>query len=361
MVDYTRRRLLAATAGIAGLGAVAGCSGGSGQSNAAAVQSSFFVFSDIAANVAGDSTTTDLLVPLGQHGHGWEPGPRVREAIYDSSVFVHGMEGFQPWADDIVADLDADGAEVAAVDVSTDVSLLEFGASHDEHGDGGHDEHGTESHDEHGTESHDEHGTESHDEHSTESHDEHEGEDDGHDHGSMDPHFWMDPTRVATAADTVRAALAEFDGANADRYADNAAAYRDRLADLDERIEARLADASKGVLLVAGHGAFGYLSDRYGVRVEALTDASPDDRPTPSDIQRAQSVIDEHGLSHICADPLESQTAADQLVAETDAEDVLPLTAMPGLSQSWQESEWGYVDVMEQVNLPTLTTALEAR
>src|SRR6056297_2914889 len=163
MVDYTRRRLLAATAGVAGLGAVAGCSGGSGQSNAADVQSSFFVFSDIAANVAGDSTTTDLLVPLGQHGHGWEPGPRVRENIYDASVFVHGMAGFQPWADDIVADLDADGAEVTPVDVSADVSLLAFGASHDEHG----------------TEAHDEH--DGHDEHET----------DSHDHGSMDPHFWL--------------------------------------------------------------------------------------------------------------------------------------------------------------------------
>ena len=357
MVEYTRRRLLAATAGVAGLGAVAGCSGGSGQSNAADVQSSFFVFSDIAANVAGDSTTTDLLVPLGQHGHGWEPGPRVRESIYDASVFVHGMAGFQPWADDIVADLDADGAEVTPVDVSADVSLLPFGASDDGHSEDSHSEHEDDGHAEDETETHED----SHQEHSTESHDdEHEGEDD-HDHGSMDPHFWMDPRRVATAADTVRAALADFDGENADRYADNAAAYQDRLADLDERIESRLADASKGVLLVAGHNAFGYLSERYGVRVEALTDASPDDRPTPSDIERAQSVIDEHGLSYICADPLESQTAADQLVAETDAEAVLPLTAMPGLSESWQESEWGYVDVMEQVNLPALTKALEAR
>jgi len=331
-MEYTRRRMLAATGGIAGLGTLAGCLSGSGQSSTADVQSSFFVFSDIVERVAGDSATTDLLVPLGQHGHGWEPGPRVREDIHSASVFVHGMEGFQPWADDIVADLAADGAEVTPVDVSADVSLLPFDALHDEHD--GHDEHETDSHDESA---------------------------DDHDHGSMDPHFWLDPTRVATAADTVRAAMADFDGDNADSYADNAETYQKRLSDLDDRIESRLADASKATLLVAGHDAFGYLSERYGVTVEALTDASPDDQPTPSDIQRAQSVIDEHGLSYICADPLESQTAADQLVAETDAEDVLPLTAMPGLSDSWRESDWGYVDVMEQVNLATLTTALEVR
>ncbi|WP_324665446.1 metal ABC transporter substrate-binding protein [Haloarcula sediminis] len=339
MVEYTRRRLLGATAGIAGLGAIAGCSGGSGQSNAADVQASFFVFNDIAEHVAGDSASTDLLVPIGQHGHGWEPGPSVREDIYDTSVFAHGMEGFQPWVDDILDDLEADGAEVTPVDVSVDVSLLEFGAAHDEHESGAH-------------------GTASEgDEH----HDEHESADGDHDHESVDPHFWLDPTRVATAADTVRAALAAFDGDNADSYADNAAAYQDRLADLDGRIESRLADASKGTLLVAGHNAFGYLSERYGINVEALTDASPDDEPTLNDRERARTVVREHGLTYICADPLESQTMAEELVAETDADEVLPLTAMPGLRESWQESDWGYIDVMEQVNLPTLTKALEAR
>jgi zinc transport system substrate-binding protein len=339
MVEYTRRRMLAATAGIAGLGALAGCSGGSGATNTD-VQSSFFVFGDIVENVAATDAKTDLLVPVGQHGHGWEPGPRIREDIYDAALFAHGMAGFQPWADDIIADLDADGADVTTVDVSGDVSLLGFDG-------GGHGEHSSESH-------HDEHETEHHDEHGTEHHDE-------HDHGAMDPHFWMDPTRVATAADTVRRAMEDYDGDNADSYAENAEAYQTRLADLDERIESALADASKGVLLVAGHDAFGYLAERYGVRVEALTDASPDDEPTLNDRERARSVIQEHGLRYICADPLESQTMAEELVAETDVEAVLPLTAMPGLKDEWADSDWGYVDVMEQVNLPTLAKALEAR
>ena len=215
-MEYTRRRLLATTAGIAGLGALAGCSEGSGTTSAD-VQSSFFVFGDIVANVAGDGATTDLLVPIGQHGHGWEPGPSVREAIADASLFVHGMAGFQPWVDSIVADLEADGADVRAVDVSADVSLLGFDES-------GHDEHESESHES--------------------GHDEHESEGDGHDHGSMDPHFWMDPRRVETAVGTVQRALTDIDGENADRYADNADAFRSRLTALDERIESRLAEAS---------------------------------------------------------------------------------------------------------------------
>ncbi len=83
MERTTRRRMLqnlgASTAVAAGL---AGCLDSlSGGSSDATAQATFFVFGDIAAAVAGDATETDLLVPIGQHGHGWEPGPRIREEI----------------------------------------------------------------------------------------------------------------------------------------------------------------------------------------------------------------------------------------------------------------------------------------
>jgi zinc transport system substrate-binding protein len=176
----------------------------------------------------------------------------------------------------------------------------------------------------------------------------------------MDPHFWMDPLRVKTATDTVRQALVDIDPDNADAYAENAEAFGDELDTLHERLESVVADASTGVVLVAGHNSVQYFGDRYGVTVEALTNVSPDDRPTPRDIERAQDVIETHNLQYICADPLESQQAADQLVEATDAEAVLPLTAMPGLTDEWDDEEWGYVEVMENVNLPTLERALDA-
>jgi len=133
-----------------------------------------------------------------------------------------------------------------------------------------------------------------------------------------------------------------------------------RVNKLDESIQSTVDDAPKDTLFIAGHDAFQYLEDRYGLRVESLTGLSPDDQPTPRDIERAQGIIDEYGLDYVCADPLESQTAAEQLVAETDATEVLPLTAIPGQTQSWADEDWGYIDVMENVNLDTLETALNA-
>lgn len=331
-MELTRRRLLSGIAGTAGLGMLAGCVGdgsvpgrGSGDTTA---QASFFVFGDITERVAGDTAVADLLVPIGQHGHGWEPGPSVREAIRDADLFVHGMDGFQPWVDSIRGDLEADDADVATVDASAGLDLLE--ADGHDHEEEGHDE-------------------------------EDHGEEEDHDHeAGVDPHFWMDPLRVMDAVGNVRQGFVDVDTDNAGSYAENAESFRNELDGLHERIETTVADASTTTILVAGHDSFQYLGDRYGVDVEALTNVSPDDRPTPRDIERAQAVIEAHGLRYVCVDPLESRRAAEQLVSETDAEEVLPLTAMPGLTEEWAGEDWGYVEVMENVNLPTLERALDA-
>ena len=366
-----RRRFIAATAGTLAAGALAGCTAAGGGDDAASgtgdgtAAASFFVFGDVTAAVAGEAAKAELLVPTGQHGHGWEPGPRVREAIRDAELFVHGMAGFQPWVDSIRQDLEADDAPVRALDVTESVDLLEAGGDHDEHAEEEHTEH----HDDHTntTEHHDEHtgSTDHHDDHadSTEHHDEHTDSPEHHeehDHGSVDPHFWMDPRRVKTAAGTVQEALADVDGDNADSYEANAQAFGEELDALDDELRSIVDGASNEVLLVAGHDSFQYLAARYGVHVVALTNVSPDDRPTARDIERAQEVIAEHDLQYVCADPMESQQAAEALVEETDAEAVLPLTAMPGLTDEWAENDWGYVDVMTEVNLPTLRAALGA-
>ena len=471
MPKYTRRRLVTTGIGFTAISALAGCTSndsntGDSTGGGPEAQSSFFVFGDFATHVAGDAATAETLVPVGQHGHGWEPGPDIQGTILESDLFVYGTNGFQPWVSDLITSLRDDEADVEMVSVGEGVDLIEGGHDH-----GGEDEHDhDESLGEHaishacghmesgeteplaaasaqgdaptfsqthqpyaveltegasyvtfepesgGTEKyafftdtqetvrpvetsvvHEAHGVESCDaieeyyvvetdasavtvelsgdagtvvtllaegvsddhNHGEEEEHDHEGED-GHDHGAMDPHFWLDPQRAAQAVGTLEATFAEMDDENAEVYADNAAAYRDQLKELDDEIQSIVDDASKDTLFVAGHDAFQYLEDRYGLRVESLTDISPDDQPTPRDIERAQDIIDEYGLAHVCADPLESQTAAEQLVEETDATEVLPLTAIPGQTSEWADNDWGYIEIMENINLDTLETALNA-
>ena len=99
MPRYTRRRLVATGIGFTTIGSLAGClsndassddSGGGGPET----QSSFFVFGDLASQVAGDTATAETLVPIGQHGHGWEPGSKIQGTILESDLFLYGMDGF---------------------------------------------------------------------------------------------------------------------------------------------------------------------------------------------------------------------------------------------------------------------------
>jgi len=332
---YPTRRRLVMAAGMAGIGGLAGCLGGNatgeangGSAGGPVARSSFFVFDGITARVVGDAATAELLVPVGQHGHGWEPGPRIREEIRGADLFVHGMPGFQPWVDDITRDLAADEGTVTAVDASAGIDLLATGSEHDHASEAAHDDGG---------------GGQT------------------HDHGDgADPHFWMDPLRMQEAVGNVRRELTALDEGAADAYAENAETFRARLDDLHDRIASTVADGSTDTILVAGHNAYRYLADRYGVDVVSLTNASPDDRPTARDIERARELIDDRGLRYVCADPLESQRAAEQLVAETDAEAIMPLTAMPGLTDEWDANDWGYLEVMENVNLPTIERVVDA-
>jgi zinc transport system substrate-binding protein len=498
MSRYTRRQLIAAGLGTATIGALAGCTsnnGGSGatesdgstatESAGPEAQASFFVFGDLASQIAGDTATAETLVPIGQHGHGWEPGSRIQGTVLESDLFLYGMDGFQPWADDLVTNLRDDDADVDIVAAGAGIDLIEGGHDHgheedhegeheDSHdGDGEHDHDGevpwewaglyhleagtytytfqegpdprmqlavvtTDEGGDHGihhveetatalygnsdthtpvedggtltpssevlyhlqfadsgettftldieTEGHyvlfgqhvpaefdasltDDSGsaidpevTETAGEHGHEGEGDHEGEHgDGHDHsGGTDPHFWLDPERAKQAVGNIRSGFVDIDSDNASAYAENAEAYRGRLDELDESFQSALESASKDVVFVAGHNAFQYLSQRYGFEVQTLTGLSPDDQPTPRDIERAQEIIAEHDLQYVCADPLESQKAANQLVEETDATEVLPLTPIPGQTQEWADEDWGYVEIMENVNLETLKQALDA-
>jgi zinc transport system substrate-binding protein len=350
----SRRAVLAGLSGA--VATLAGCTStveSIGAPDGNSVAGSFPVVTEFARQVAGDAASVSGLVPLGQHGHGWQPAATVGRDVRAADAFVYVGEGFQPWADRLVNTLREEGSPVAAIAAREGVDLLpppEHGA-HDDHGEG-------DSHDdEHGNDE-DDHETTHDGEHDSEP--EHEGDDDEHDHGPVDPHYWLDPTRAAVSVGTVAEGLATFDPENRATYERNAESFRAELADLDRTIERRLADRSRNAVLVAGHDAFQYLGRRYGVEIHALSGISPDANPSPADVRRAQELVEREGITHVLAPAFESDRAARQLVADTDAEAVLPVTSFAGLRREWVDAGWGYREVMERVNLDSLATALGA-
>ena len=83
--------------------------------------------------------------------------------------------------------------------------------------------------------------------------------------GGDDPHFWLDPTRLATVADAVgrapgRRSIRPAPPATAQRAAD---ADRPTWPTLDRRVRGRRWRTCQRREIVVSHAAFGYLADRY--------------------------------------------------------------------------------------------------
>lgn len=332
----TRRSVLKGGAGLLAAGGLAGCTDvlGEGSGSGSGVQASFYLLYDFADRIAGEETDVESIVPFGQHGHGWQPSGQVQKEIYQSAAFVYMGEGFQPWADDVVNNLRADDAGVTVVAARHGIDLLGRNASHE-----GEEEHDNESGDGHDNES-----------------------DDGHDHGDAtgDPHFWLDPMRAKQAVDNIRDGLIEADPDAETELREQADAYKSEIDDLHATFESRFESAEQSHVLVAGHNAFQYTGARYGFTVHALSGVSPDEEPSGQAIRDAQATIEEHGIEYVLTPTMESDRAARQLVEETDASEVIEISALSGVKEEWTERGWGYLEVMENVNLPALTRALHA-
>lgn len=96
---------------------------------------------------------------------------------------------------------------------------------------------------------------------------------DDHGHGSLDPHAWLDPLNAAFYLPLIAEALAGLDPENAASYRRNAATAAARLGALARELAPELEPVGH-VSLVAGHDAYAYLLQRFGVQLSgALSDA----------------------------------------------------------------------------------------
>lgn len=158
--------------------------------------------------------------------------------------------------------------------------------------------------------------------------------------GVPDPHFWLDPIRMATLGDAVADALSDVDPDNASDYQANTAALRADLEALDTSYTTGLADCARHTIVVS-HDAFGYLS-RYGIEVAPVAGLSPDAEPTPADLAELQQLITDDAITTVfgerlapprltesLADDMGVQTAVldpiEGLTDDTDTEDYLSL------------------------------------
>ena len=151
-----------------------------------AVAATFYPYYDLTRQIVGDVGTVNTVVPATTEPHGFNPSARDIADLQDISVYVATGVEFEAFEDTI---MNALPAEVAVIEASAGIELLEAGDDHhhdDEH-EGEHaDEHHDEEHKDEEYSHDDEHSEEEHSQeneaHADEHHDEeHSGEEHAHD------------------------------------------------------------------------------------------------------------------------------------------------------------------------------------
>ena len=272
-------RPLAALLTSAALVLAAGCGGGAAGSasdpadaSQLSIVTAFYPFQFVAERVAGPYASVQSLTQPGAEPHDLELTPRLVGSISNADLVVYERT-FQPAVDQAV-----DQSEAREVlDTATVVPLEPLAA--DEHGDDGRaGEHA-------------------------------DGE------GGLDPHVWLDPTKLATIAGAVADRLSALDGEHAAEYAANAATLQRELEKLDEEFRTGLVRCERSDFITT-HTAFGYLARRYGLSQIGITGLSPDAEPSPARVAEVQQEAREHGVTTIFYETLISPAIAESIAGD---------------------------------------------
>lgn len=260
---------------------------------------SFYPLAFVAEQVGGEHVTVNNLTPPGAETHDLKLTPLDVVSLLDADLIVY-LAGFAPALDEAIQGVVAE----QVFDVTSSASLDLDGGDHE-----GEDHEAEEPESEH----HDE------DDHDEDVHDENV-------HGGVDPHFWLDPTRVADVADATAARRAEIDPENAESFLQNAAALRVRLDELDDEFQQGLAERVR-LDLVTSHRSFGYLANRYGLNQVGIAGLSPEQEPSAAQLANVSVLVRAEQVLVIyydsLVDPGVAQTVADETGATTDVLDPL--------------------------------------
>lgn len=298
--------LVAAAVALPGCGAT---SARPGSGDTPHLVASFYPLQWTAQQVAGRGATVASLTKAGAEPHDLELTPQDVERVAEADLVVY-LKGFQPAVDTAVRQ----EADTRAYDVSKAAALTLPDPPSEE------------------------------------------GKQPSDEAGGADPHFWLDPVRLARVADALATRLGAEDQRHAARYRANAGALKVKLDALDREFATGLARcASKN--LVTSHTAFGYLAHRYGLTQIGITGLTPDSEPTPADLARVTEFVRRHSVRTIYYETLVSPSIARTVADETGARTAV-LDPIEGLTSRSRGKD--YLQVMRS-NLATLRKGQSCR
>lgn len=135
---------------------------------------------------------------------------------------------------------------------------------------------------------------------------------------AYDPHFWLDPMRMAQAGAALADQLIAVDPEGRDTYRGNVTGLRIRLLELHGEFQRGLAQCRSRDLVTA-HDAFGYLASRYNLRERPIAGLDSDMEPSPAALAEIANYVREHDVATVYAEVHSDERVARTVTQETGA------------------------------------------
>lgn len=210
----------------------------------------FSIIHDIVTEIGGDHVDVHSMVPIGTDPHEYEPLPEdIKKATDADALFYNGLNlegGDQGWFFKLVDSVNADEEKVFELMEGVEPLYL---TSHD--------------------------GSEK----------------------EVNPHAFLDPVVVIQMTENARDALIEIDEENKEAYEKNAEQLLDKLHELDQEYETKIAEVpEEHRILVTSERAYQYMAKRYGLEEGFIWEVDTEENGTPEQITSLVKFVKEKNV-----------------------------------------------------------------
>lgn len=230
------------------------------------VVTTFTVIQDIAQNVAGDAATVESITKPGAEIHEYEPTPKDIVKAQSADLILWNGLNLERWFERFFQNI-KDKPAVVVTESITPLSIYE-----------------------------------------------------GPYKDAPNPHAWMSPSNALIYVENIKNALVKYDPQNADTYQKNAAAYAEKIKQLDKPLREKLSlIPADQRWLVTSEGAFSYLAKDYDLKEGYLWPINAEQQGTPQQVRKLIDLVKKNHIPVVFSESTVSAKPAQQVAKESGA------------------------------------------
>lgn len=230
------------------------------------VVTTFTVIQDIAQNVAGDAATVESITKPGAEIHEYEPTPKDIVKAQSADLILWNGLNLERWFERFFQNI-KDKPAVVVTEGITPLSIYE-----------------------------------------------------GPYKDAPNPHAWMSPSNALIYVENIKNAFVKYDPQNADTYQKNAAAYAEKIKQLDKPLREKLSQIPADQRwLVTSEGAFSYLAKDYDLKEGYLWPINAEQQGTPQQVRKVIDLVKKNHIPVVFSESTISPKPAQQVAKESGA------------------------------------------